>query len=96
MSKNKLRFTVALAAVLIAFSVIAFVVPFVKNGCFWLSYIFAVLAIAVQFYAMPKAMSGEARSKFYGFPILRISFAYLVIQLLLSFVFMALAKWVPV
>lgn len=96
MSKNKLRFTVALAAVLAAFSVIAFVVPFVKNGCFWLSYIFAVLAIAVQFYAMPKAMGGEARSKFYGFPILRVSFAYLVIQVLLSFVFMALAKWVPV
>ena len=48
MSKNKLRFTIALAAVLIAFSVIALVVPFVKNGRLWVAYLFAVLAIAVQ------------------------------------------------
>lgn len=95
MNKNKTRFYIVLAAVLVAFCVIALVVPFVKNAAFWISFVFAVLAIGVQLYAMPKAMAGDAKSKFYGFPILRVSFIYLVAQIVLSLVFMALAKWVP-
>lgn len=95
MNKNSVRFYISLAAVLAAFCVIALVVPFVKNNVYWLSFAFAVLAILIQLYAMPKAMEGNARSKFYGFPILRISFYYLATQIILSFVFMALAKWVP-
>ena len=48
MSKNKTRFLIIVAAVFVAFSVIAFVVPFIKNGLFWSAYIFAVIAIAAQ------------------------------------------------
>lgn len=96
MSKNKIRFYVALVAVLAAFCAISFAVPFVKTTVFWLSFAFAVLAILVQFYTMPKAMKGDARSKFYGFPILRVSFIYLIVQLILSIVFMAVGVWVPV
>ena len=96
MNKNKTRFYIVLAAVLVAFCVIALAAPFVKNAAFWLSLAFAVLAIALQLYAMPKAMAGDAKSKFYGFPILRVSFIYLAAQVVLSLVFMALAKWVPV
>jgi hypothetical protein len=44
---------------------------------------------------MPKAMDGDARSKFYGFPILRISFYYLAAQIILSLVFMGLGSLVP-
>ena len=96
MNKNKSRFYIVLAAVLVAFCVIALAVPFVKNGVYWLSFVFAVLAIAVQLYAMPKAMAGDAKSKFYGFPILRVSFIYLAAQIVLSLGFMALAVLVPV
>lgn len=96
MSKNKIRFYIALVAVLAAFCAISFAVPFVKTTVFWLSFAFAVLAILVQFYTMPKSMKGDARSKFYGFPILRVCFIYLVVQLILSLVFMALGTLVPV
>lgn len=96
MTKNRIRFYISLAAVLVAFCVIALVVPFVRSACFWLSFAFGVLAIGVQLYTMPRAMRGKLRSKFYGFPILRISFIYLAAQLVLSLLFMALAKWVPV
>ena len=96
MSKNSVRFYISLAAVLVAFCVIALVVPFVRTAAFWVSFAFGVAAIGIQVYTMPRAMAGNTRSKFYGFPILRISFVYLVIQIVLSFVFMALAKWVPV
>ena len=96
MNKNSVRFYISLAAVLAAFCVIALVVPFVKTAAFWVSFAFGVVAIGIQVYTMPRAMAGNTRSKFYGFPILRISFLYLSVQLGLSLLFMALAKWVPV
>lgn len=96
MKKNQVRFFISLAALLVAFCVIALVVPFVRSACFWLSFAFGVLAIGVQLYTMPRAMRGKLRSKFYGFPILRICFVYLAAQVVLSLLFMALAKLVPV
>ena len=87
--------------VLILFSVIVFVVPIPKSGVFWLSYIFAVLAIvALPGFAYVAFQDGtSARSKFYGFPIFRVGFVYFVVQLCLSVVFMLLgnlvALWIP-
>ncbi len=60
MNKNKLRFYIVVAAVFVAFTVISFAVPFVKNGAFWVAYIFAVLAIAAQVYVYPKAFDGAS------------------------------------
>ena len=96
MTKNLVRFYISAAAVLAAFCVIAFVVPFAKTAVFWLSLVFGVIAIVVQLYTMPRAMAGDTRSKFYGFPTLRISFIYLAVQLILSLLFMALAAIAPV
>lgn len=97
MSKNKISFYIVLGAVFVAFSVVALAVPFVKNGAFWVSYVFALAAIGVQVYTLPMSMGGESpKSKFYGFPVARISVGYLIIQLVLSLLAMALAKWVPV
>ena len=101
MSKNKLRFYVVLAILFGVFSVIAFAVPFKRGAAFWMSYVFALIAIAVQIYAYPKAFEGESvKSKFYGFPIARVTTIYLVAQIILSLVFMAVGKllpaWIPV
>jgi len=97
MSKNKISFYIVLGAVFVAFSVEALAVPFVKNGAFWVAYLFGVAAIGVQLYTLPMTMGGKSpKSKFYGFPVARISVGYLVIQLILSLIVMALAKWLPV
>ena len=96
MSKNKLRFYVVLAILFVVLSVIAFVLPFQKTATFWLSYAFAVIAIAVQIYAYPKAFDGPTvKSKFYGFPLARVSTIYLIAQIVLSLIFMVVSKWVP-
>ena len=96
MSKNRVRFYLALAFVFAAFTVITFAVPFEKNATLWLSYAFALLALAVQIYAYPKAFGGKsAKSKFYGFPLARISTIYLLVQLALSLVFMLVGSFVP-
>ena len=97
MSKNKLRFYVAIAFIFVVLTVIAFALPLAKTATFWISYIFAVIALAVQIYAYPKAFEGESvKSKFYGFPIARITTIYLIAQLVLSLICMLAGKWVPV
>ena len=96
MTKDKKRFLVIVAVLFAALTLIAFAVPFVRNGTFWVAYIFAVIAIAAQVYAFPVAFEGKsAKSKFYGFPIARLTVIYLAVQFALSIVSMATAKWVP-
>ena len=99
MSKNRLRFYISLGVIFAVFTVIAFAVPFEKSAVFWLSYVFALVAMGAQLYAYPRALDldgHDVRSKFYGFPLARIATAYLVVQLALSLVFMILAKYVDV
>ena len=97
-NKNVIRTCMVDAVILILFCVVAFAVPFVRTRTFWLAFVFGVAAIAVQLYVMKVAFvdGGDSiRSKFYGFPIARIGFIYMVAQVILSLLCMALAKWVP-
>ena len=96
--KNKIRTWIVLAIILVVYSVIAFALPFVHTATFWLSYIFAVIAIAVQVYVLHTAFMKEksVKSKFYGFPVANVGFFYLVTQLVLGLIMMALAAKIPV
>lgn len=98
MTKNQTRVLAVVIIVLIAFSVIAFAVPFVKTGLFWLSYIFAVISIFAQIYVLKVAFDGaeSIKSKFYGFPIAQIGFFYMAAQVVVSLVFMILSAVVPI
>lgn len=97
MTKTSKRFIAAVVIVFLAYNAIAFVIPFVKNGVFWLSYVFTLIAIASQIYVFKSAFSKETsvKSKFYGFPVAQIGVAYLLIQFAAGVVFMALASFVP-
>lgn len=100
MEKNKIRMYVALGIVLVVYSVIAFAIPFEKNQTFAFSYLFAVIAILLQLYVFHISFrkEGTVRSKFYGFPIVRIGGIYLIGQLILSLIEMLvagkLAAWI--
>ena len=98
MRKNEKRVLIVVIIVFVMFSVIAFAVPFVKNGAFWLTYIFSVISFAVQPFVMKIAFKDgkNLNSKLYGFPIARISVVYGIAQTVLSLVFMTLAKVVPI
>lgn len=101
MTKNEKRVCIVLAIILVVFTTISFVVPYERDGVFWLSFIFGVISIAAQFCVLKTAFGEDEspRSRFYGFPIARIGLVYMVVQLVLSIVFMAIGsicpKWVP-
>lgn len=97
MTKNASRGLIVLAIVLAVFSLIAFAVPFAHTAVFWIAYGFGVLAILFQLYIFKTSFAGngDAKSRFYGFPIARLGIYYLVAQLILSVVEMALAGLIP-
>ena len=95
--KNMIRTLTVAAIVLVLFCVLAFAIPFVHGAVFWLAFIFTIIAILAQLYIAKKAFAnGEgARSKFYGFPIARVGFIYLVVQVVVGLACMALGFIVP-
>jgi len=97
MTKNSKRGFGILAIILVAFCAIAFAAPFSRNAVFGIAFVFGLLAIAFQVYVFKVSFgpSGDAKSKFYGFPIARVGLYYLIIQLIVSIVEMALAKTIP-
>ena len=97
MTKNASRGLIVLAIVLAVFSLIAFAIPFAHTAVFWIAYGFGVLAILFQLYIFKTSFAGngDAKSRFYGFPIARLGIYYLVAQLILSVIEFALAGLIP-
>ena len=96
MTKNASKGIMILVILLAVFSVIAFVIPFPKNPVFWIAYACGVFAILFQLYIFRSSFGkADARSRFYGFPIARLGIYYLVIQLAVSVIEIALSKFLP-
>lgn len=102
MTKNEKRVCIILTIILAVFVIVSLALPFIKGGVFWLSFIFGIIAISVQLYVLKSAFgkNESPRSKFYGFPIAKIGFVYMMAQVLLSLIFMAIGLicplWIPV
>ena len=96
MAKNATKGIMPLVILLAVFSVIAFVIPFPKNTVFWIAYVCGVFAILFQLYIFRSSFGkADARSRFYGFPIARLGIYYLVVQLAVSIIEIALSKFLP-
>lgn len=97
MHKNLIRTYGVIAILFAVFTVVVFAVPFVKNGVFCIAYLFALVAIVLQGYAIYKGFSRDEplASKFYGFPVAQVGFVYMLAQLILSLPFMTLAAVLP-
>ena len=97
MTKNTKRGILILVLVAVLFNLIAFLVPFHKTPVFWIGYGFGMIAILLQLYVFKISFSGDgdAKSKFYGFPIARIGLIYLVVQLIVGFACMAMGAFLP-
>lgn len=98
MNKGTIRWITGLCVLLVLYSLIAFLIPFVMNTTFWVSFLFTLIAFGVvgaSFY-IAFIKNPDAKSRFYGFPIAKIGAIYGLVQLIASLVFMALAVYAPV
>lgn len=87
--------------ILALFNVIAFVAPFSRGSTYWAGYCFATVAILLTIVICFKENSAGVtlQSRFYGWPQIYITSCYLIVQLIASIVFMAVASipvWVAV
>ena len=97
-NENTMRTIIGVAAAFMAYLVLAFVMPFQHSAVFWLSFGFTIDAFVVAglAYWLAFRKGEDAKSKFYGFPILRIGMIYGFAQLVVGLVFMALGNIVPI
>jgi hypothetical protein len=98
LAKNKFLELLIILVVLVTLNVLFFTLPFVRSPGFWIAYGFSMTALVIA-----AAMSlrflwrGNMRSKFYGLPILYVSWIYAALQIVLGFVFVlvpAVPLWV--
>lgn len=97
MKKNLVRELVLVVLALAVFLVLAFVIPFEHTKLYWTAFAFSLFAVLMQAVTIGLAFhKGETyKSKFYGFPIARLGVIYLIVQILLGFLGMALGDRVP-
>ena len=97
MKKDMIRWGIGLGVLLVLYILIAFLIPFVHTATFWVSFVFTLIAFAVVAASIYVAFikNPDAKSRFYGFPIAKISVLYGAVQLLAGILFMALAAIVP-
>lgn len=95
MKKNTVRGLTLLAIVAAVFSLITFVLPVEKTAVFWIAYGCGLFAVLFQLYIFKISFEGDAKSRFYGFPIAWVGVYYLAAQLIFSIAEIALASILP-
>ncbi|MDY5754582.1 MAG: hypothetical protein SPK05_04875 [Eubacteriales bacterium] len=97
MKKNKAQGYLILAIAFVLVSVVAFVLPTQKTSVFWIAYAFTVIAFVAQLLIWKVAWSNAEtlKSKFLGFPIIRVAYIYLIIQIIVFAILVGTAAIVP-
>ncbi len=99
MKKGTVRSIAVLAILLIIYLLIVFVIPFERGPVFWVSFVFTLLAFLLSSAAayIGFVKQPDAKSKFYGFPILKIAAVYLAAQTAVGLLFSLVSYWwIPV
>lgn len=87
--------------ILIAFEFLIYAIatlPFQKDTVFWIVFAFSILSILVQIAALHFVMKSQGciKDRIYDFPIIRISTLYLLLQFLMSLLFMGFSGKIPI
>jgi hypothetical protein len=88
LTKNKVLELMAALVILAAFNVIFFALPLERGLTCWIAYGFSMLSIVVMALTTLYVLwRGDIRSKFYGLPVLYVSWIYATVQIVLGFIF---------
>ena len=85
----------------VIFNVIAFAIPTAKTATFWVAYIFTLIAFVMQPFIWKFAFkdTDTLKSKFLGIPLISVGVIYLLVQIVVVAVFMALSfvpSWIAI
>lgn len=103
--KRSGKLLIVIGIILVVCNIAVFAVPFPKTVVFWISDAFVLFSLAAFLIVDKVAFrnAGTAKSKFYGFPILRVGVLYVVAILICATVFIILScviktfpVWLPI
>ena len=93
MTKKAIGRIILVIILLVAFNVFTFTIPVLRTAGFWVAYAFGTFAILYQLYVISVACSKKnAKGVFYGFPVERLGFYYLLIQMAASVTQITMAR----
>lgn len=83
---------------LIVFLVLAFVIPFSHDGTFWFAFGATLVMFGVMVFVFARAFKKNEtlESKLLGWPIFKVGYAALIVQIIVGFILMGLAALCPV
>lgn len=101
--KSKSIFVLDLIVCLL-FSVCFFLVPFKKDASTIISFFFGITSIIYSGYIIEKVVNydGPLKSKFYGFPLIKVAYLYVIAQVVFSLIifivsfFLKVPVWIPI
>lgn len=97
MKKSTARLGICLGIMFVVYILVAFLIPFAHTDSFWTAFLFTIIAfatVAVSLY-MGFVKHPDIKSKFYGFPVVKIGMIYGIAQLIFGLLCMALGRWIP-
>ena len=86
---------------LAVFNVIAFAAPLDKTPTFWVGYAFGIIAISLEPLVNQKVQGSakELKSRFYGWSLMIVASVYMIVQIILSLLFMVASSiyvWIAI
>lgn len=100
MSNNAKRYCAITLIIAIVYNVLVFVIPYPhkSSAIFWIAWAFGLLFILVQpfiaYYDLND--SNTLKSKIYGLPILKLGYISLIIQLIITLLFLLIGAFVEI
>lgn len=98
MSKKRKSAIAIYAIIALVFTVLSLLVPFKKPASSWIMFAFSLVSIVaglfISYYAFGK--SEKLMSKFYGYPLFRIGYIYMGIQIAITIVLYVIGAFVDV
>jgi hypothetical protein len=86
----KIRILAVAAIIFIAFNAAAFTLPFTRDRGFWIAYLFTTLAFVPSVTVSLWTMGKTTLKTFYRWPIMYVTWVYLVLQITSGMTFMSL------
>ena len=99
MNKNSKRYIVVILALIVLYNIIVFSIPFPKKdiATFIICYIASMISLLVQPVVYYMVINNTSlKSKLYGWPLLKVGYVYVIVQLLVTLLFYLVGAFIKI
>lgn len=96
--KDTKRWFISILLLFIIYLIIVFSIPFYRTTNYWIGFVFTVIAFCLIGLTGYKSffIYKDVKSRFYGFPVIKIAVTYGLIQIILGIIVMFIGSMIPI